>query len=113
MIWFCALLWCCAFYSRYGTELSILWDENNQGRTLNAVAEEDGPWYPKCWPFSVSDEEQRDIQELMKEKLPIAEKRRKEQVNEMKPLLRQIGQQQHNQQKANAKKNLEERAREL
>merc|ERR550539_944286 len=77
----------------YGTELSILWNNENQGRTLNGVAKNDGPWYPKCWPYSTSEEEQQDIEKLIRNKIPIAEERRKERVNEMKPLLKQIGQQ--------------------
>ena len=89
----------------------MLWNEDNQGRTLNTVAKIDGPWYPKCWPYSTSDMEQREIQSLMKDKFPIAEKIRKEKVNEMKPLLQQIGQQQHNKQKVNAVNMMKQRPR--
>ncbi len=53
------------------------------------------------------------MQMLMKEKLPIAEKRRKETVNEMKPFLKEIGQQQHEKQKTNAMNVMKERAKEL
>ena len=57
--------------------------------------------------------EQRDIQTLMKEKLPIAEKRRKEKVNEMKPFLKQIGQRQHDKIKTNAVNFMKERAKDM
>ncbi len=97
----------------YGTELSILLNEENQGRTLNAVAKNDGAWYPKCWPHSTSEEEQRDMQALMTNKLPIAEDRKKRRVNQMKPLLQQVGQQQHQKQKMNAIRAMKEKANEL
>jgi hypothetical protein len=88
---------------RYGTELSILWNKENEGKTLDFVGANDAAWYPQCWPHSTSIEEQNDIQELIKMKIPVAETRRTERVNEMKPFLQQLGKQQRDQLKLNAR----------
>ena len=70
----------------YGTELSVLWDESNAGRTLDDVCRRDGPWYPRAWP-DVSDEEMEGLRDVAGSKLPVAEGRRKERLREMKPYL--------------------------
>jgi len=41
----------------YVTELSVLWNKDKAGRTLDDVSMFDGPWYPKCYPSI-------DIQEI-------------------------------------------------
>lgn len=86
---------------RWGTEHSILWNEKNEGRTLDAVERSDGPWYPQCWPHSFN--KQQELQNLIQTKLPITEARRKERINEMKPFLQQMGKQQSDQLKLNAR----------
>lgn len=88
---------------RFGTELSILWNDENQGRSLDAVGIHDGPWYPKCWPHSTSTIEQEEIQHLITTKLPVAESRRKDRMDEMKPYLQQIGKLQREQLLMNAR----------
>lgn len=98
---------------RFGTELSILWNEENQGRTLDEVGKYDGPWFPKCWPHGVNSNELNDIQILMKTKLPIAEARRKDRMTEMKPFLQQLGKQQRDQLKLNARNALRDKDKEL
>ena len=87
--------------SRWGTEHSILWNDKNEGRTLDAVERNDGPWYPQCWPHSFN--KRQELQNLIKTKLPITEARRKERINEMKPYLQKIGKQQSDQLKLNAR----------
>jgi len=68
------------------------------------VCEEDGPWYPKCWPDAPNDDYITEIEQLVETKLPLARKRRKERMDEMSPYLKEIGQQQRNQRQGNAKK---------
>mmetsp|Transcript_2338 Transcript_2338/g.6174 ORF Transcript_2338/g.6174 Transcript_2338/m.6174 type:complete len:554 (-) Transcript_2338:29-1690(-) len=70
----------------YGTELSILSDTNNAGKSLDDVVRSDGPWYPQCWP-SVNSQEMKQLAELMNKKLPKAIARQKERVKEMRPFL--------------------------
>jgi len=76
----------------YGTELSVLWDEKNGGRTADEVSAEDGPWYPKVFP-SASAEEINGLARLVDEKLPKAISVRRARQAEMKPLLRQLAKQ--------------------
>lgn len=52
----------------YGTELSVLWDEQNGGRTADQVAAKDAPWYPQAWPETLELERQR-LQEIVTERL--------------------------------------------
>jgi hypothetical protein len=59
----------------YGTELSVLWDEEDGGRTANEVAAKDGPWYSCCWP-SGSTDEMDQLVSLINNKIPVAEERR-------------------------------------
>eukprot|EP00978_Attheya_sp_CCMP212_P012100 scaffold30067_cov49-Attheya_sp.AAC.2 len=56
----------------YGTELSILSNGENEGRTLQEVAERDGPWYPQCFP-QVSPNEMNHLAELVETRLVVAE----------------------------------------
>ena len=74
----------------YGTELSVLWDETNGGRTADEVAAKDGPWYPLCWP-SVSMEEMAQLVPLINDKMPVAEQRRTVRKEEMKPYRNELG----------------------
>lgn len=71
----------------YGTELSILWDPSNGGRSLEEVVNKDGPWYPQAWPPLREAEWssfETDLHTLQKDKLPVAMERRKERINEIK-----------------------------
>jgi hypothetical protein len=81
-----------------------LWNENNQGQAIDNVDEEDGPWYPKCWPDVPTEDYITEIKELVEEKLPFAQERRKERMDEMSPYLKEIGQQQRNQRQENVMK---------
>ncbi len=72
-------------------------------QTLDSVGANDSPWYPQCWPFATSIDEQEQIQDLIKNKIPIAEARRKERFNEMKPYLQAMGKQQRDKLRLNAK----------
>jgi hypothetical protein len=78
----------------YGTELSVLWDERNGGRTADEVSRLDGPWYPQAWP-SASEQELQELEGLAQNKMPMAEQRRNERKKEMKPLLKRQGRKQN------------------
>jgi hypothetical protein len=80
----------------YGTELSVLWDAANGGRTANDVCRLDGPWYPQVWP-KVSTSELAGLSSLVQEKLPVATQRRIAREKEMKPLVRHLAKQQSSQ----------------
>jgi Phytanoyl-CoA dioxygenase (PhyH) len=73
----------------YGTELSVLWDPSNGGRTADEVCASDGPWYPAVWP-GVLESERAALPGLVRDKLPVAAQRRKARESEMAPLVRQI-----------------------
>lgn len=73
----------------YGTELSVLWDPSNGGRTADEVCANDGPWYPAVWP-GVLERERVAMPGLVRDKLPVAAQRRKARESEMAPLVRQI-----------------------
>lgn len=75
----------------YGTELSVLYDDKNGGRTLDEVSLLDGPWYPKCWP-QVDNQEMSRLAPLL-DKMHFAEVRLKERKKEMQPYLKRIGEQ--------------------
>lgn len=84
----------------YGTELSVLWNSSNGGRTANDVCAYDGPWYPQAWPpmtGETRDQFWTELQHLVTEKLPIAEQRRAQRIQEMKPLLNRMAKEQHRQ----------------
>jgi Phytanoyl-CoA dioxygenase (PhyH) len=73
----------------YGTELSVLWDPSNGGRTADDVCAIDGPWYPAVWP-EVQVRERAALPGLVRDKLPVASQRRKARESEMAPLVRRI-----------------------
>jgi len=74
----------------YGTELSVLWDDANGGRTADEVASKDGPWYPLCYP-SGSVEEMQQMNSLIRDKIPVAQERVKARKKEMRPYLTDLG----------------------
>lgn len=74
----------------YVTELSILWNGDNAGRTLDDVSSLDAPWYPKCYP-SIDPEESVRMSDLVDNKIPAATAVLKERYKEMKPFLHEIG----------------------
>jgi Phytanoyl-CoA dioxygenase (PhyH) len=81
----------------YGTELSVLWDAANGGRSADSVGENDGPWYPQAWPPMADEVESRfwkDLEHLVQEKLPVAEQRRDKRKQEMKPFLKRMAKEQ-------------------
>ena len=71
----------------YGTELSILWDKENEGKALNDVA--GGPWYPRVFP-EVEPNEINKLPGFVKKIIPEAEMILKERRKEMKPYLTAI-----------------------
>jgi ectoine hydroxylase-related dioxygenase (phytanoyl-CoA dioxygenase family) len=73
----------------YGTELSVLWDEQNGGRTADEVSRLDGPWYPQAWP-TASERELQELRGLVESKMPIAEQRQIERKKEMRPFLKKL-----------------------
>jgi hypothetical protein len=73
----------------YGTELSVLSNPDNGGRTADKVSTVDGPWYPQVWP-AVLDEERRGTPDLVRDKFPAAMALRKARESELAPLVRQI-----------------------
>jgi hypothetical protein len=72
----------------FGTELSVLWDKQNGGRTADEVSLQDGPWYPQVWP-SVSTDELHQLKDLIRRKLPVAEQRRDAVQKQMRPYRKQ------------------------
>lgn len=76
----------------YGSELSILSEEKNAGKTLSDVSRSDGPWYPQCWP-NVDRHETNQLATLVEDKLPVALERQKERLKEMRPYLDKIARQ--------------------
>jgi hypothetical protein len=73
----------------YGTELSVLWNPDNGGRTADDVSVKDGAWYPQVWPV-VLERERRGRLDLVREKFAVAVERRRLRESEMAPLVRQI-----------------------
>lgn len=71
----------------YGTELSVLWDEANGGRTTDDISRLDGPWYPRVWP-NVSMEELGELPSLVMDKLPLSMRERSARQNDIRQLLR-------------------------
>ena len=71
----------------FSTELSVLWNHENAGRTADQVADHDGPWYPKVWP-AADGAEIANLPLLAQEKLLIAEERRQARMKEMAPLIK-------------------------
>jgi hypothetical protein len=76
----------------FSTELSVLWDEANAGRTADQVTRYDGPWYPRVWPSPVHGE-LAEVPKLAMDKLPIAETRRQARLKDLAPLIKRKFQQ--------------------
>lgn len=72
----------------WGTEPSVLWKEDNAGKTADEVSEADGPWYPRCWP-GIDRNEIESMKDLVETRFPVTEERKKERMNEMKSFLRE------------------------
>lgn len=72
----------------YGTELSVLYDERNGNRTADKVSELDSPWYPQVFP-SASTKELQDLNDLIVNKIPIAQERKIARQKEMQPFLKE------------------------
>lgn len=76
----------------FSTEYSVLWNQENAGRTADEVVKLDGPWYPRVWP-SVNDDEVAQLQSLADEKLSVAERERESKLKEMAPIIKRKVQQ--------------------
>lgn len=76
----------------YGTELSVLHDEQNGGQTADKVCKQ-APWYPQAWPKPL-DREVAAMTELVKNMIPPAEEKQTEREREMNPLLQKLAQKQ-------------------
>lgn len=82
----------------FGTELSVLWDDSNGGLSADSVCERDGPWYPQAWPPMTGETESSfwtSLEHLVETKLPVAEQRREQRKQEMKPFLKRMAKEQH------------------
>ena len=83
----------------------MLNNPENQGRTLDSVDENDGPWYPQCWPFQPKASYiEKEMRELVETKLPPAELKRKDVIKEMSPHLAKIAREQQQQRGGGARK---------
>lgn len=71
----------------WGTEPSVLWKEENANRTADKVCELDAPWYPQVYP-TPSRLEFEKLQDLIQNKIPIAEDLRNARLKEMQPYLK-------------------------
>lgn len=83
--------------SGYGMEPSVLWNETNAGQLINDVVANSGPWYPQCWPSPLCTE-LSELNDLVKNKLPICDERQRERKREMMPYLQAIGRKNREQQ---------------
>lgn len=75
----------------YGVEPSVLYNSDNANRTLNEIAEIDGPWYPEVWPLLKDASDIDNIEglaELVHEKMPQAEIARDERKKEIRMALK-------------------------
>ena len=79
----------------YGTEPAVLHDPANANRTLDDIAQQSGPWYPRAWPrgagADAAKEELEDLGRLAHVDLPQAEEWQKERRTEMQRLLSRRG----------------------
>lgn len=71
----------------WGTEPSVLWDEQNTGKTVDEVSQSDEPWYPKAWP-GLSSGEMKSLSKFVEEKLTMTEQRKNARMRELKDALR-------------------------
>lgn len=72
----------------------MLHNPDNEGRTLDSVGKNDGPWYPQCWPNQPNNTYIQEMQELVETKLPTAETRRQAVIKEMAPYIQEIARKQ-------------------
>lgn len=86
LVWFTSNAYPFSSLHRYGTELSLLWDEDNEGKTLDQV----GSWYPNCWPYTLDKEESDGMDDIATNKIPIAEQKRQVRLKEMRPFMQKI-----------------------
>eukprot|EP00816_Leptocylindrus_hargravesii_P001935 CAMPEP_0196814004 /NCGR_PEP_ID=MMETSP1362-20130617/40762_1 /TAXON_ID=163516 /ORGANISM="Leptocylindrus danicus, Strain CCMP1856" /LENGTH=488 /DNA_ID=CAMNT_0042190481 /DNA_START=218 /DNA_END=1684 /DNA_ORIENTATION=- len=70
----------------FGTEFSILWNEENAGKTLDDISSTGSPWYPKVFP-SVDLDEMKLLPNFMGDKFEMIENRLKQRKREMQPFL--------------------------
>lgn len=82
----------------FGTELSVLFDESNGGRTADDICKKDGPWYPQAMPVVDAKELLLDLKSLHENKISSAEKKRTARLKEMQPYLKEIAKKQQQQQ---------------
>lgn len=59
-------------------EFAAVLNDENKGKALAEVCRDDGPFYPRCWPESMSANELKEVDRLVAEKFPIAEGKVKE-----------------------------------
>jgi hypothetical protein len=94
----------------YGTELSVLWDNANGGKTANQVCSSTStsssnssnnnnttilyPWYPQAWPHVLAHE-LASLQSLVQQQFPVALKRQERHLKEMKPYRKRLARQQN------------------
>jgi len=68
-------------------EPSVVLKRGNAGKTLDAISEEDSPWYPQCWP-EVNQEEMAHLYEITEERLPEYEPLKQELFKQVLPYFR-------------------------
>lgn len=76
----------------YGTELSVLWDENNGNLPADQVCGGGDGWYPRVWP-AYDPKEIQGLSNLVKTKMSVAEERRLLRLKEMQPFLKKMARQ--------------------
>jgi hypothetical protein len=57
----------------FGTEPSVIWQEQNGGRTADQVAEQDAAWYPQAWPPTTTSDNNKELDQMKmiaQERLP-------------------------------------------
>jgi Phytanoyl-CoA dioxygenase (PhyH) len=100
----------------YGTELSVLYDDANGGKTANQVCssrrvdnvnDKDNitttmnttvvvyPWYPQAWPSVLFEHELSHLQSLVQHQFPIALQQQERHLKEMQPHRKRLARQ-HN-----------------
>ena len=60
------------------SEFAVLLNRHNKGKTLSEVNRNDGPFYPQCWPNATAAEEIENIDKLVEDQFPAAERLLKE-----------------------------------
>lgn len=59
-------------------EFAVILNPDSKGKALEEVNRAEGPFYPKCWPEAVSKNQIKHMDNLVTEKFPSAEAKRKE-----------------------------------